>query len=95
MQISTSDIGMEAQPLEFPCDYPVKVMGFASENFQIEVVEIIQRHTQTLSQDKISVRASSKGSYMSVTVVIIATGEDQLRRLFEELKSSAAVKLVL
>ncbi len=90
-----TDIDQEPPKIEFPCDYPIKVMGIASEAFQAEVLEIIHRHASPVSDDRISERASSRGNYVSITVVIEATGEDQLRKIFLELMDQESVKIVL
>ena len=70
-------------------------MGYASDAFQTEVLEIIHRHASPVTQDRVTERASSKGTYVSVTVVIEATGEDQLKNLFEDLMQQESIKMVL
>ncbi|MCB1672985.1 MAG: DUF493 domain-containing protein [Gammaproteobacteria bacterium] len=90
-----TDIDQEAPKIEFPCDYPIKVMGIASEGFQAEVMEVIHRHASPVPEDRISERASARGNYLSITVVIEATGEAQLASIFRELMDQASVKIVL
>ena len=90
-----SDIDQEPPRIEFPCDYPIKVMGIASEVFQAEVMEVIHRHASPVPEDRITERASARGTYVSITVVIEATGEDQLQAIFQELMNRDSVKLVL
>jgi putative lipoic acid-binding regulatory protein len=70
-------------------------MGVASEKFQIEILEIVHLHADPVSSDQISSRASGKGNYLAITVVINATGENQLSELFQALKANKNVKLVL
>lgn len=93
MQIS--DVDQEAPKIEFPCDYPIKVMGVASETFQQLVLEVVHRHASPVPQDRVTERASAKGNYISVTVVIEATGEEQLNTIFRELMDHENVKIVL
>ena len=81
--------------IEFPCDYPIKVLGQAHSAFQADIMAIIERHADMPQPDRIMVRESRGGRYMSITVVIRATGTDQLQRIFEELKTDAGVTLVL
>ncbi|MFM1896674.1 MAG: hypothetical protein RLZZ385_1748 [Pseudomonadota bacterium] len=95
IEIHTTAIDQEAPRIEFPCDYPIKVMGMASEAFAAEVVAVIERHAPGFDTENVTVRASAKGNYLAVTVVIQASGEAQLRRIFEDLKQSPAVKMVL
>lgn len=81
--------------IEFPCAYPVKVLGLHAEDFVVCMVEILQRHDPGLSQEKISYRESRGGRYLSLTANITATGPEQLQALFDELKASGRVALVL
>ncbi len=84
----------DAPKIEFPCDYPVKIMGDASEGFVDFVIEVVQRH-DALFSGKHTLKTSRNGRFHSVTVIIEATGEDQLSALHEELKSSGRVKMVI
>lgn len=80
--------------IEFPCDYPIKVIGEATLSVE-HVVEIALRHDPELDSDAVTRRPSSNGNYHSITLQFRATGEVQLKRLFEELKACDAVKMVL
>ena len=94
--MSESPDGMEEAPkIEFPCLYPIKIIGESVEDFQTTVIEIVERHTGSLDAELIEIRASGKNNYLSVRVTIAATGEEQLRNLFEDLKALEAVRLVL
>lgn len=90
-----NDIDQEAPKIEFPCDYPIKVMGIASLAFQQEVLEVIHRHASPVPDNKVTERASAKGNYVSITVIIEATGEAQLNKIFRELMDQESVKIVL
>lgn len=86
----------EPPKIEFPCeDYIVKIMGDASVEFEAGVLEIVERHAPGFNREKTKIRPSSKGRFESLSVWITATGEDQLRALFEDLKKHPAVKMVL
>ena len=87
----------EAEPprIEFPCDYPVKVMGRRVPEFESVVIEVFQRHDPDLSTERISVRASREGTFVSLTVFITATGKEQLKALHRDLMSTGLVQMVL
>ena len=88
--------GTQAPKIEFPCaDYPIKVMGDASDEMRALVIEVMDRHAPGFDQSSITVRQSSKGRYQSLTVYITATGVEQLTALHEELKASDLIKIVL
>ena len=52
-------------------------------------------HAPEITDEHVQVRASSEGTYCSVTITIRATGEPQLRELHETLKAHPLVRLVL
>lgn len=85
----------DAPKIEFPCSYPIKVLGEHQDDFAECVLEIVQRHDPEVTQEHMSYRASRNGSYLAVTVTITATGTGQLEALFEDLKASGRVTMVL
>jgi putative lipoic acid-binding regulatory protein len=94
--ITFTDLSDEDAPkIEFPCLYPIKIIGFAESDFQTTVVEIVERHTGKITAELIKVRQSSQQQYLSVTITIAATGKDQLENIFSDLKRVDSVKLVL
>jgi uncharacterized protein len=95
MTINIHNIEQQAPKIEFPCRYPIKVMGHATDGFERDVVDIVKRHAPAVEEQDVSSRPSAKGNYLSVTIVIEATGQEQLGILFADLKKLAAVKLVL
>jgi putative lipoic acid-binding regulatory protein len=93
--IEFNDVTDEAPKIEFPCLYPIKIIGRSVEGFQATVIEVVERHTGDLDANLINVQSSAQSNYLSVRVTIAATGEEQLRNLFEDLKALESVKLVL
>jgi putative lipoic acid-binding regulatory protein len=85
----------QAPLLEFPCDYPIKVLGSAHAELHQHVLEVMDTHAPGFDRSKITIRDSSKGKWQSITVTITATGKPQLDTIFAELKTSARVKMVL
>lgn len=84
-----------APKIEFPCAYPIKVVGNAAEDFREYVVAVMERHAGPLETEFVTVQASSNGRFLSVRVTITATGHEQLQMIFEELKASGRVHIVL
>ena len=90
-----SDIPEDERPkIEFPCQYPIKVLGDAAEDFEHFVLESMAKHAE-LERDTVKVKTSGKGSFQSVTITITATGVTQIEAIFVELKASGRVKMVL
>lgn len=81
--------------IEFPCAYPIKVMGYAHADFQGHVLTVMERHAPGFDRSAITVRDSRKGNFQSITVTITATGTDQLQAIFTDLKTSELVQMVL
>lgn len=86
----------EAPKIEFPCeDYPIKIMGYSGAGFREHVLTVIERHAPDFAAERIAVRDSRNGRFQSVTVFITATGTTQLQAIFEDLKRSELVQMVL
>ncbi|HKI74941.1 MAG TPA: DUF493 domain-containing protein [Pseudomonadales bacterium] len=81
--------------IEFPCDYPIKVIVEHEEGLLEEVLDIARRHDPGIALDKVKQRASRHGKYYSFTILLWCTGEPQLKRLFEDLKRHESVRMVL
>ncbi len=86
---------VKAPKIEFPCRYPIKVMGHATPGFEQDILELVQKHAPQTGEEHVSVRPSNNGNYLAVTVIIEATGHEQLTVMFEDLKTHTSVKLVL
>jgi putative lipoic acid-binding regulatory protein len=81
--------------LEFPCRFPIKAMGKASDGFDALVVELVRRHAPDLDENRVKVRASSGGKWVSVTVVVEASSKAQLDAIYRELTAHERVVWVL
>ena len=84
----------DAPRIEFPCQYPIKIIGDVSEAVA-DIVSIVRRHAPEVTPDEISTRQSSKGNFQSVRVTMVATGEAQLKDLHQDLMALPGVRMVL
>ncbi len=80
---------------EFPCEFPIKVMGEAADDFDAHVVSIIRKHVTDLPEGAARSRASSGGKFQSVTVTFTATSKAQLDAIYIELTACSRIKMVL
>lgn len=80
---------------EFPCEFPVKCMGLNKPEFEIAVVEIINRHVPDLGEGAIKSRLSKEGKYCSITVTITARSKKQLDAIYMDLTACPHVKMSL
>jgi putative lipoic acid-binding regulatory protein len=81
--------------LEFPCDFPLKVMGKRSVEFRELVIAIIERHVGSVQPERIEYRTSKGDNYVSMTVTVRAQSKDQLDDLYRELTACEQVLYVL
>jgi putative lipoic acid-binding regulatory protein len=81
--------------LEFPCDFPIKVMGASTDDFRSLVVGIITRHFGTPAEGSIEERPSSGGKYLGITVTVRAESKAQLDAAYLELTSCRQVLVAL
>jgi hypothetical protein len=81
--------------LEFPCIFPIKVLGASRDDFAQAVVSVVQAHVPDFDATSIDIRASGKGNYLAVTCTIQATSREQLDNLYRDLSSHPYVKIVL
>ena len=86
---------MESSPLQYPCDFPIKVLGNTRAGFAQAVLEIIQRHAPDFDGASMEMKTSKRGRYLSVTCVIRAASRDQLDDLYRELCDHPMVVMVL
>ncbi len=86
---------VEQPKIEFPCDYPIKVIVEKRDIVIDEIFCIAQRHDPDLQRTSVRERDSRNGNYLSITLPFRATGERQLKQLFEDLKQCDAVRMVL
>jgi putative lipoic acid-binding regulatory protein len=81
--------------LEFPCEFPIKVMGAASEEFRSLVLGIITRHFGPPRSGSIEERPSSGGKYLGITITVRAESKAQLDAAYVELTSCRQVLVAL
>ncbi|MFK0569687.1 YbeD family protein [Endozoicomonas sp.] len=84
----------KAPKIEFPCEYPIRIVGHAAPDYKDFVLQVVAKHDSEFD-GKAKMKTSRNGKYLSATVVIMATGEPQLQALFEELKASGRIQMVL
>lgn len=95
MTDSKSD-DIQAPKIEFPCErYPIKVIGDAGEGFSDAVIEIIRRHAPGFDETTLVARDSRNGRFLSLQVLITATGVEQLQAINADLRATGRVHMVL
>lgn len=85
----------EESLLQFPCEFPIKIMGQRQDGFAQAVLEVVLRHAPDFDAAAMEMRPSARGNYMSLTCTIRAVSRAQLDALYSELTAHPLVKVVL
>jgi putative lipoic acid-binding regulatory protein len=88
-------MAIEPSLIEYPCDFPIKIMGRTEPGFAQAIVELVTRHAPELDSRNVEMRLSKKNRYLSITCTIRATSREQLDLLYRELCDHPAVLMVL
>jgi putative lipoic acid-binding regulatory protein len=81
--------------IEYPCDFPIKIMGAMQDAFAQTMVDVVSSYDAEFHAGKLEMRPSTKGNYLSLTVTVRATSREQLDNLYRALSSHPMVKMVL
>lgn len=82
-------------PLEFPCSFPIKMMGRDRENFRAVAIELIERHAGTVAESAISESSSRNGNFVSITITIEAQSRQQLDSIYNDLSNHEEILVAL
>lgn len=85
----------QTSPLQFPTDYPIKIVGRPSDEFRARVHAIMLRHAPTLDTDRVSERLSENGNFVSISYLIVAQSSEQVIALVNDLKACEGVLTIL
>jgi putative lipoic acid-binding regulatory protein len=81
--------------LEFPCRFPIKMMGRDDSDFRNAALQIIERHVGAVDDDSIRPMPSSAGNFVSITVTIDARSQQQLDDIYGDLSASSEILVAL
>ena len=97
--------------IEYPCDFPIKIMGHADtspapaaacnehnliqQSFTQTVLAIVKRHAPDFDDASMAIKISKKGTYLSLTCTIRAVSRTQLDALYQELCDHPSVVMSL
>ena len=81
--------------LEFPCDFPLKIIGIQQPGYAQAILGVVQQHAPEYDGSTMEMRPSSKGKYLSLTCTIRAQSRAQLDALYQALCDHPLVVKVL
>ena len=81
--------------IDFPCDFPIKIIGNNSTLFLEEIRQITLAHFPNTAQDAMTHKASKNSNYLAVTVTIFVENQENLDVFYQALTQHPEVKMVL
>lgn len=81
--------------LQFPMEFPLKVMGRETQEFHTAVAGILAEHVAPLESLSVSRQPSSEGRFVSITITFTAESREQLDALYRALSANEHVLMAL
>ncbi len=81
--------------LEFPCEFPIKMMGRDTPEFRATARALVEAHAGAVSDDAVQTAVSRNGRFVSVTVTIVAASQQQLDDIYRDVSSHEDVLVAL
>lgn len=81
--------------LEFPCDFPIKMMGRDTPEFRELARELIEKYTGPLDNNAIQSTLSRNGRFVSITATINAQSQQQLDDIYHAISAHEDVLMAL
>ncbi|MBY0499645.1 MAG: DUF493 domain-containing protein [Nitrosomonas sp.] len=85
----------QASLIEYPCDFPIKIMGKAQQAFTQTTLAIVKYHAPDFDVNNTAIKTSRNGTYLSLTCTIRATSRSQLDDLYQALSEHPMISVVL
>ena len=85
----------EQSLIEYPCHFPIKVMGAHVEGFLTAIASVARQFDPRFDATTIEQRPSRSGNYLGLTISVYVTHREQLDELYRTLSTHPMVKVVL
>lgn len=95
MNLTPREIPPEQSLIEYPCRFPIKVMGAHTEEFMSAMVNIAEAFEPGFDNSHVERRPSKAGNYVGLTLSIHVTSREQLDEIYRTLTTHPLVKYVL
>jgi putative lipoic acid-binding regulatory protein len=81
--------------MEFPCEFPLKIMGRDTPEFHSIARELVEKHSGPVADDAIQTAVSRNGRFVSITITVNARSKEQLDAIYRELTAHDDILMVL
>ncbi len=77
----------EESAIEFPCQFPIKMMGRDTPEFRATARALVEKHAGPVADDAVQAALSRNARFVSVTVTITAESQEQLDNIYRDVTS--------
>jgi len=81
--------------LKFPCEFPIKMMGRDTPEFRDTARSLVEKHTGPVDDAAIIDALSRNGNFVSITITVNASSQEQLDDIYRDISSHDAVLMAL
>ena len=85
----------EESAIEFPCEFPIKMMGRDTPEFRVTARTLVENHVGPVAERSIRTNHSGKGNFVSVTITVTATSQQQLDDIYRDVSAHDDVLMAL
>lgn len=85
----------ESTLMEFPCMFPVKIIGTNSSSFIDDIKQITLKHFPNFTDMDLSQKLSQNNNYLALTVTVYALNQAMLDDFYKEVTQHKDIKMVL
>lgn len=88
-------IPKEESLIEYPCHFPIKIVGVYSSAYRDNIISLIRTHVPDFDDTQIKERYSKNNKYLSLAVTVCVDNREQLDALYITLNACDEVSWVL
>ena len=81
--------------IDFPCQFPIKIIGKDCSIFENTVSQIMAKHDQKYSELSVKKNKSKNKNYIALTWVVNVNNQDELDNIYRDLSKDNNVLYVL
>ena len=95
MSDDTSSDNAVTELMEFPCQFPLKVIGLNRPEFEQIALDLIRLHCPADTHFAVKKNNSRQGKYLSLTITFTAYSRQQMDDIYQSLTDSEHVVMSL
>ena len=81
--------------IDFPCEFPIKILGKDNDVFENTVSQIMAKHDQKYSEISVKKNISKNKNYIALTWVVNVNNQDELDNIYKDLSKDKNILFVL